>query len=173
MLKGFKNFWNLHESIFIIFFNHSAGKWSGKYLFYWSLKSYGYLLTHWLLITSILFRIVRIGHSLFKSNYLKKEKLFLSFLSHLWNIHQVLNIFKKKKIVIANVFWKLQTVKDLVRQLSKKRRLRTSFDSQHVKGFQTLVKSAWQHFYDIFRHSEAHDLENIILIAIWYVRSVC
>ena len=44
-------------------------------------------------------------------------------------------------IVIANVFRKLQTVKDLVRPLSKKSRFRTPFDSQHVKGSQTLVKS--------------------------------
>ena len=36
-------------------------------------------------------------------------------------------------IVIANVFPKLQTVKILVRPLSKKRRFRTRFDSQHVK----------------------------------------
>ena len=40
-----------------------------------------------------------------------------------------------------DVFLKLQTVKYLLRQLSKKRRFRTSFHSQHVKGFQTLVKS--------------------------------
>ena len=49
---------------------------------------------------------------------------------------------KKKKIVRANVFPKLQTVKDLVRPLSKKRRFRTSFNSQHVRGSQTFVKSA-------------------------------
>ena len=51
-------------------------------------------------------------------------------------------------MVIANVFPKLQTVKDLVRPL--KRRFRTSFNSQHVKGSQRLVKSAWEHFYHIF-----------------------
>ena len=53
-------------------------------------------------------------------------------------------------MVIANVFPKLQTVKDLVRPLSKKRCFRTPFDSQHVKELQTLVKSAWEHFYHIF-----------------------
>ena len=58
--------------------------------------------------------------------------------------------FQKKKIVIANVFPKLQTVKDLVRPLSKKRCLRTSFESQPVKGFENLVKSALEHFYHIF-----------------------
>ena len=45
-------------------------------------------------------------------------------------------------IVIATLFPKLQTVKNVVRPLSKKHRSRTNFDSQHVKGSQTLVKSA-------------------------------
>ena len=45
-------------------------------------------------------------------------------------------------IVIANVYPKLQTVKDLVRALSKKRRFTMPFDSQQVKGFQTLAKSS-------------------------------
>ena len=44
-------------------------------------------------------------------------------------------------IVIATLFRKLQTVKDLVRALSKKHRFRAPFDSQHVKGSHTLVKS--------------------------------
>ena len=61
-----------------------------------------------------------------------------------------LNIFKKKEIVIVNVLPKLQTVKDSVSELFKKRCSRTSFDSQHVKGFQTLVKSSWDHFHHIF-----------------------
>ena len=57
---------------------------------------------------------------------------------------------KKKIIVIATLLGKLQAVKDLVRLLSKKHRFRTPFDSQHVKGFQTPAKSAWEHFKDIF-----------------------
>ena len=55
-------------------------------------------------------------------------------------------------IVVGNVFRKLQAVKELVRPLSKKRRFRTPFDSQHFKGSQTLVKLAWEQFYDIFHH---------------------
>ena len=43
-------------------------------------------------------------------------------------------------IVIANVFPKLQTVENLVKQLSKKRPFRTRFDSQHVKAFQNSWK---------------------------------
>ena len=109
-----------------------------------------FLLTHWLPITSILFRIVRIFRSLFICNYLKNKNFSLGFLFHLWNLHQILNIFKKKKIVRANVFLKLQTLKDFFRQLSKKSRFRTSFASTQVKGSQTLVKSTWEHFYYTF-----------------------
>ena len=66
---------------------------------------------------------------------------FLHFLFHFWNLHQILNILKKGMIVIGNAFLKLQTVKILVRPLSKKRRFRTRFDSQHVKASQILAKS--------------------------------
>ena len=110
----------------------------------------GFLLTHGLSITSILFRIVRICRSLFKSSSLKNKKHFLGFLFHLWNLHQISNIFQQKKIVIANVFPKLATVQGLVTPLNIQRRLKTSFDSQHVKRYQTLVKSWWVHFYHIF-----------------------
>ena len=45
-------------------------------------------------------------------------------------------------IVIATPFRKLETFKGLVRAISQKHRFRTPFDSQHVKGSQTVVKSA-------------------------------
>ena len=101
-------------------------------------------------ITSILSLIVRICRSLFKSSYLKNKKQFLGFLFHLWNLHQFSNIFQKKKIVIANVFPKLVTVQGLDMALTIERRLKTFFDSQHVKRFPTLVKSWWEDFYHIF-----------------------
>ena len=53
-------------------------------------------------------------------------------------------------IVIATLFRKLQTVKDLVRPLFKKHRFRNSFDNQHSKGCQTFIKSEWEHFHHIF-----------------------
>ena len=58
--------------------------------------------------------------------------------------------FEKKMILIACLFPNWQTVKDLVGPMSKTRHFRTPFDSQHVKGYQTLAKSAWQNFYHIF-----------------------
>ena len=48
---------------------------------------------------------------------------------------------KKKMIVIPTVFAKLKTVKDVVREMSEKRRFRTLFGSQHVKVPQTLFRS--------------------------------
>ena len=93
---------------------------------------------------------MRIWRSLFKSSYLKKKKHFIRFLYHLWNLHQISNIFKKRKIVIANVFPKLLTVQSLITPLTCQCRLKTSFDSQHVKRFPALVKSSWEHFYNTF-----------------------
>ena len=45
-------------------------------------------------------------------------------------------------MIITNAFSNLKTVKDGVRQMSKRPHFRTPFDSQHVKVSQTLVKSA-------------------------------
>ena len=58
--------------------------------------------------------------------------------------------WKKKMIVIANAFPKLQTVKDFVRPLRKKRCFGTRFDSQHVKVSQILAKSPSGQFYHVF-----------------------
>ena len=71
----------------------------------------------------------------------KNQKLILNFSSHILNLHQILNILKQTMMAIANVFQKLQTAKNLLRSLSKKRRFRTRFDSQYVKPFQILAKS--------------------------------
>ena len=53
-------------------------------------------------------------------------------------------------IVIANVFAKLETVKNFVRTLSKKAWFRTRFGGQHVKASQILGRSPWERFYHVF-----------------------
>ena len=113
------------------------------------MKSYGCLLKHWQPMTSILFRIARISSSLFKWNYVKKEKSFLNFFPLMESTSNFKH-FRTKMIIIANVLLILQNVKDLVRPYTKKRHFRTSFDSKHVKGSKTLVKSAWLCFHHIF-----------------------
>ena len=80
----------------------------------------------------------------------EKRKFFLKFLVYFWNLYENSNIFNKKMIVIANVFPKLQTVKNFVRPLFKKRRFGTRFDTQHDKVSQVLEKSPWERFYHVF-----------------------
>ena len=89
-------------------------------------------------MANILFKIVRMCHSKLKCNYLKNEKLFLNFLLH------------QKMLVIANVVPKLETVKILVGKLSKNRRFRRRFESQHVKASQILAKSPWERLCHVF-----------------------
>ena len=81
---------------------------------------------------------------------LKTKNDFLGFLFHLSILHQIWNIFKKKKIVIANVFPKLATVHVVVTPLTIQRLLKGFFDRKHVQRFQTLAKFSWEHFYHIF-----------------------
>ena len=52
-------------------------------------------------MTSIPVAICRFSYNNFKGLYLKKEKLFVHFLLHLWNMHEILNILKKKKSFLA------------------------------------------------------------------------
>ena len=85
-------------------------------------------------MASIPFKIVTISNSQFKSDYLSNEKLFLNFLFHFWNARQILNILKKRVIIIPNAFPKLETVKIWLRTLSKQRCFRTRIDSQYEKA---------------------------------------
>ena len=52
--------------------------------------------------------------------------------------------------LIADVFPKLQTQKNLVRSMPKKSSFKGSFGKQHGKRAQTLLKFAWQHLYHIY-----------------------
>ena len=80
-------------------------------------------------MASILIKIVRIGNSQFKCNYLKNQKKILIFFFHFSNLDQILNILKEQVIVIANVFRKLETVKSFVRTLFKGSHYRRRFYS--------------------------------------------
>ena len=45
--------------------------------------------------------IWRLSDNKFKRLYLKKERLFLHFLLHFWNVHEIYNILRKKKSILA------------------------------------------------------------------------
>ena len=123
-------------------------------------------------MASILFGIVRNCGSQFKCSYLDNEKMFHNVLFYFWNLHEILNILKKKMIAIANVFPKLQTVKEFVRSLSRKRRFRTPFDSQHIKGSKHLSNLHESAFIDLFITLRECHLENLFLSDMWNLRSV-
>ena len=101
-----------------------------------------------------------------------KQKLFFILFSNFRNIHQTLNILKKQTLVITTLLRKLETVKDLFRPLSEKYLFRTPFDSKHVKGSQTLVKSAWEHFHHIFSLPWENQTWKISRLAICYILGV-
>ena len=109
-VKRFQTLVNNSREYFSHIFSSLWGEMIWKISPWLKFEIIGFLLTHGLPITSILFRIVRICGSLLKSSYLKNKKHFFGFLFHLSNLHQSLNIFEKKKIVIANVLPKLTTV---------------------------------------------------------------
>ena len=94
----------------------------------------------------------------------KKRKTCSDFFGPFWYLYQILIILKKKKMILITLFSEFKTIKDVVRQVSKKRRFRAPFNSQLIKGSQTRVKSAWQHFYDV---------GNASLSDAWNLRDVC
>ena len=85
-----------------------------------------------------------------RCNFLENEKLFLNFFLHFWNLVSILNVFKKKMTLIAEVFPKLRSPKNKVRSISIKSRFKGSFKKQHGKCAQTLLKFAWQNLYHIY-----------------------
>ena len=60
-----------------------------------------------------------------------------------------MNIFKQKMTLIAEVFPKLRTPKNKVRSMSIKSSFKGSFEKQHGKCAQILLKFAWQNLYHI------------------------
>ena len=90
-------------------------------------------------MTSTIFVIVRTYGNQFKCNYLRNKKNFHDFLLHFWNVLQISNILKERVTLIADLFLKLGTANDILRQMPKKPRFRTPFNRQHVKGWQTDV----------------------------------
>ena len=57
---------------------------------------------------------------------------------------------KKRMTLIAKVFLKLGSPKNMVTSMSKKSRFKGSFAKQHGKGAQSSLKFAWQHLCHIY-----------------------
>ena len=72
----------------------------------------------------------------------KIQKTFSQHFAPFLKYASYFNLFQKMTTLIADVFPKLHTPKDLVKPMSKQRRYQTPFNSHYVKSFQTLAKSA-------------------------------
>ena len=55
-----------------------------------------------------------ISRNKFKRHYLTNKKLFVDFLLHFWNVHTIQNILRKKMSIVAELFQKLWTAKEVV-----------------------------------------------------------
>ena len=55
-----------------------------------------------------------ISRNKFKRHFLKNKRLFLDFLMHFWNVHEIQNIFKKKMSILTLLFQKWCTAKEVV-----------------------------------------------------------
>ena len=112
VLTSIKNSWDLQKSTFILLFHHSEPSWVGKCYFQSNLRFLDCLITRWLETTIILVVIERIYRYQFKSNYLKHRKPLTLLFLNIWNLHEVSNALKKKKMnFIDQVFLNLLTSK--------------------------------------------------------------
>ena len=68
---------------------------------------------------------------------------------HFPNLHEIYKIFKKKMTLIADFFRKLRTPENVARYMSNKSRFKGTFDRQHGKRVQTVLRSGQQHCYHI------------------------
>ena len=49
----------------------------------------------------------------FKRTYIKNKRLFLDFFLHFWKVHDISNIFEKKKSILAQLIQKWWTAKEV------------------------------------------------------------
>ena len=70
----------------------------------------------------------------------QKEKIFSEFFSAFFESALNSEHFQKKMTLIAYVFPKLPTTKNVLRQMSKSSRFREPVDWRHGKGAQALIQ---------------------------------
>ena len=81
----------------------------------------------------------------------QKQKNFITIFSSTPETQFKFSTFQKKKnmTVVADLFPKLRTPKQVVRSMSKRSRFRRPFQKQHGKRVKTLLKSERQYVYHI------------------------
>ena len=87
---------------------------------------------------------------LVQTQFSLKPKQFMGFLLHFWNLHKILHILKKRMSLMAEIFWKLLTAKNLLTWMRTSCCFRAPFKSESAHVFQTLLKRAHENFYRNF-----------------------
>ena len=71
----------------------------------------------------------------------RKQKIFSEFFSAFFEFALNFDHFQKKMTLIAYVFLKLRTTKDVLREMPKNSRLRGPLDMRHGKRAEALIQS--------------------------------
>ena len=92
-------------------------------------------------MTSISLLVETIECTQLRCIYLKNKRFFLKFFAAF--LESALNFehFQKKMTLIAYVFPKLKTTKNMLRQMSKSSRFREPVDRRHDKWAEALIQS--------------------------------
>ena len=77
----------------------------------------------------------------FKMHLSQKQNIFSQFFSASFESALNFELFQKMMSLIAYVFPKLPTTKDVLRKMSKNSRLRGRLDRRHGKQAETLIQS--------------------------------
>ena len=91
-------------------------------------------------MTSIPLLVETIECPQFRCIYLKKKRFFLHFFSAFFESALNSEHFQKKMTLIAYVFAKLPTTKNVLGQMSKSSRYRERLDKRHGKWAEALIQ---------------------------------
>ena len=91
-------------------------------------------------MTSIPFLVETIEVTQFRCIYLKNKRFFLNFFLHFLKFALNSEHFQKKMTLIAYVFPKLPTTKNVLRQMSKSSRFREPLDWRYGKRAEALIQ---------------------------------
>ena len=103
MLDAGKHCWNLNHSTVTIFIDPCEDNSGLKSLSEWYAKFLDCLLTHSVLIITILFLTQGIYCNIFRSNYLTNKKFFLNSFLRFLNLDSILIFLKKMVNLIGDV----------------------------------------------------------------------
>ena len=79
----------------------------------------------------------------------QKQNIFSDFFCAFFESPLNFEHFQTKMTLIAYVFPKLPTTKDMLRYMSKLSRLRGRLDRRHGKQSETLIQPLWERFYQL------------------------